>query len=296
MGLLVGSQLNEFLHDISERHAFHFGVWAHHEPATYLREYKDITGNICVASLYAQILENDPGEIKNWRNFVLCLGPISDTKNHDWWGKNRCWWRDSLLHIYTPDAFDPELTEPNILSSKKMLRRLKRISTIPYSSSLTGVHGGDDGTSDYQNLDWLPTLEDTKVQNENQVGISKEQRTRCYASDLPKTKKKMSGEEADPASAFLSSISIQSSEHSTLQNLSSLSQEAQAYKIFVSCHLFGLDDPLVCKCIYHTLYCKCVRDEKAETLDENCDEFRVLVWLSSMGIDIADMIKVAGTS
>ena len=40
IGLLVGSQLNEFLNDINKRHAFHFGVWAHHEPVTFLREYK----------------------------------------------------------------------------------------------------------------------------------------------------------------------------------------------------------------------------------------------------------------
>jgi len=198
--------------------------------------------------------------------------------------------------MYTPDAFDRELSESDIFSLKKMLRRLKRISIKPHSSSLTAVYGGDGDTSDYQNLDWLPTPENTEVQNENQVGVSKEQRTRCYANDLPKTKKKLSREETDPASAFLSSISIPSSEHSTLQNLSSLSQEVQAYKILVSCHLFGIDDPSVCNCIYYNLYCKCVRDENTETVDENCDEFRVLVWLSSMGINIEDMIKIAETS
>jgi hypothetical protein len=298
IGLLVGSELNEFLNNINRRHMFHFGVWADHEPTTFLREYKDIPENICVKSLYAQILENDPAEINNWRNFVLCLGPISNTKNHDWWGKDRCWWGDSILHISTPNACDRVLTKDDGLILKNVLGQLRQVtaaSSIPMqSSSVTGIiHGEYEDTSDDQNLDWLATRENVLMQNADQVNISKEQRTRCYANDLPRTrmKKNISSDKYDHTSAFPSSISIQSPGNPSLQDLSSLSQEAQAYKILISCQLFGLDHPSVRKYIHYNMYCNCVRNRNTESVDENCDEFRVLVWLSSMGLNIEDIIQ-----
>jgi hypothetical protein len=298
IGLLVGSELYEFLNNINQRHTFHFGVWADHEPTTFLREYEGVPENICAKALYAQILENDPGEINNWRNFVLCLGPISNTKNHEWWGKDRCWWGDSILHISTPNVRDRVLIKDDSLILKNVLGQIKQVtaaSSIPMQSSSVTVkiHGEYEDSSDDQNLDWLPTRENVLMQNDDQVNIPKERRTRCYANNLPRTrmKKNSISDKYDHTATFPSSISISTPRNPPLQDLSSISQEAQAYKILISCQLFGLDHPSVRKYIEYKMHCTCVHNRNNETVDENCDEFRVLVWLSSMGVNVEDIIQ-----
>ena len=296
VGLLVGTQLNNFLEDIHKHHAHHLAVWARHEPNTFLREYKGITQNICVASVYAQILENEPGEIINWRNFILCLGSISDTKNDDWWGKDRCWWGDSLLHIVLPNTSGRMLTEVDGLILKNVLGKLKKAtvsSSLPTlnSSMMITRQKDDEDKNDDQVIDWLPTLESVMGQNDEEIKVSEEIRTRCYSKDLPRTEKNVPANKRDAASAFLSSISIPSSKSSLLQGISCLSHEVQVYKVFISCHLFGVDHPSVCKYIHDILLRNCIHNEYNEEVDENCDEFRVLVWLNSMNIDIEDIIQ-----
>lgn len=143
---------------------------------------------------------------------------------------------------------------------------------------MTGrIHGEYEDTSDDQNLDWLPTRENVLMQNDDQVNISKEQRTRSYANDLPRTrtKKNSFSDKYDHTAAFPSSISIPPPGNPPLQDLFSISQEAHAYKILISCQLFGLDHLSVRKYIEYNMYCNCVHNRNNETVEENCDEFRV---------------------
>jgi len=314
IGLLVGSKLEKFLNDIHKHHAFHFGGWARKDPTAFLREYKGITENICVASLYAQILENDPGKIANWRNFAICLGPISVAKSDDWWGKDRAWWADSLLHTVTTNTCDREmidgLMQNNLLGKlieaivtssneqelqasirlyNKKLEKMKERKICEKERKIREYEPMLE--DDDQAMDWLPTLETVMVKNEEQVDISEEQRTRCYADELPKMQKNVSddNDNNNPASAFLSSISMSSADNPTLK-LSSLSTEVEAYKFFISCHLFGVEQPSVREYISSKLFSYCVRNNSAKVVDENCDEFRVLLWLNLMGIDIEDII------
>ncbi len=300
IGLLVGSELNNFLNDIHKHHALHFGSWARLEPAAFLREYRGITTNICVPSLYAQILENDPGKITNWRNFVHSLGPVSaGAKSGDWWGKDRRWWSDSL--VYTGSTNTNDFDGIDRLVGSDMLLKLKE--AIAFSSSnaktnlSTPIKTQDDEIrkeNDHHDMVWLPTLEDVMVKNEERVKISEEDRIRCYANDLPGMQKNVpeNNDKNDPASAFLSSISM-SSGNPPLE-LSLMSDEVTAYKFFISCHLFGADQPSLQDYIIFSLCKKCIRNEWnsiRKELDKTCDQFRVLVWLNSMGIDVVGIIE-----
>ena len=281
IGLLVGSQLENFLNDIERLHAFHFGAWARNEPSAFRRIYKSIADQkICKPSIFAQILENEPGEIQNWRNFVRCLGPISKTKDAaDWWGKDRDWWRDSLLYGLTPDTGSRRFAkDDSSIVVKKVLAQVRKASDV--HSILTDCSTDEteqdcEDRSDCETVDWLPTRQSVKAQNANQIDVSKEQRCRCYANDLPKARRHTSDD----------------SEKTPIQDLCSLSEEAQAYKIFISCHLFGLDHQSVRKVIYYNLFSTCMPSKYTIKVNEDCDQFRVLVWLSSMGIAMENIVQ-----
>ena len=293
IGLLTGNRLDICLDDINRLHASHFGKWAQHEPATFFRKYNSIPENVCVTSMYAQVLENNPGDIKNWRNFVHCLGPFSETKNYDRWGQDRCWWGDSLLCIETMDVCDRGPKKAANLVGKDVLRQLRKaINDCSFSTSTMNIsYEKSEKTNSDPNMVWLPTHESIMDQNDDESDISLAQRAMCYAKDLPQSKMNTSGNDRDHASAFLSAIQNSSVRNPFLQNLSSLIQEVHVYKIFIFYHLFGSNHPSMRKHIYRNLLCKCTYDENTETIVENCDEFRILVWLSMMGINIEDIIK-----
>ena len=291
VGLLVGSQLKTHLKDIHRCHAFNFGKWAHREPTAFLREYKGITENICHASLHAEVLENDPGDVGNWRNFVLSLGPIPEAKDEDWWGKHRSWWGESLLHLTSPDrigTFGDESALEYLLENlndeivEDLPTKVKETTdslSIPSNTSFIKTQEDDD-TDDNQILAWLPTPESVMMEDDEQGKISEEQRARCYANDLPKIEKHIY-DNTDGSRL----------EEPLLQGLSSVSKEVQAYKIFISCHLLGVNDPSVGKFIYSNLLHNCIRSgNAADTVDKNCDDFRILVWLNSMNINITKIV------
>ena len=283
IGLLVGGPLQDFVDDIKRLHDYHFEVWAHKEPASFLRKFSNKEKHSFDISFYAKILENDPGKIENWRNFVLCLGPISKTKEGNCWGQDRRWWGDNLLHILPLTTVSNEKNgKYDSLTIEIMLARLNKVSISIVDSPVTdntGSNGDNNGNSARQSIDWLPTRDDIMAQSKIQFDVSKNLRSKCYANDLPRTNHKVFDSEMDVPP-------ILSSDNMSLPKLSSLSQEAQAYKLYIFCHLFEQNHSLVQEHIYYNLFSNIYSNIGAKTVNDDCDEFRILVWFVSMGIDM----------
>jgi len=180
---------------------------------------------------------------------------------------------------------------------KNVLARLENIritSPIPTDCSLvtTGMDEVYDASIDCQNVEWLPTRDSIVCQNNENTDVSKKVRSKCFADDLPRKNRTISSAEHIGSDTGLSTpIATPSSESLPLPELSSVSQEAQAYKIFIFCHLFGLDHPPVHEYIYYYLFRKCFGNESSQAVNESCDEFRILSWFVSTGMDMVKMMR-----
>mmetsp|Transcript_14465 Transcript_14465/g.16579 ORF Transcript_14465/g.16579 Transcript_14465/m.16579 type:complete len:1327 (-) Transcript_14465:148-4128(-) len=295
IGLLVGSALQDFVNDIERLYDYHFEIWAHREPFSFLRRYLSKEKHSFDISFYASILENDPRKIKNWRNFVLCLGSISKTKRGNCWGKDRRWWGDNLLQILplttinnkTIEKYDGHIVEIILAKLKKM--SITPSYTIIDSSEMDRSYEEYEGNSVRQSVDWLPSRDDIKDQRKHEFNISKTLRSRCYANDLPRANHKVFDPEMDGNSDIIPPTP--SFECPFLPKLSSLSQEVQAYKLYIFCSLFGQHHALVQDHIYYNLFLNCCCNIDTKTVDDDCDEFRILVWFVSMGIEMENIMR-----
>eukprot|EP00536_Pseudo-nitzschia_multiseries_P016387 jgi/Psemu1/328221/estExt_fgenesh1_pg.C_10980001 len=297
IGLLVGQSLGEHLEEVKSLHTFHFRQWARCDPSAFLREYQGRGKNAHDASIYAQMLENDPGDVDNWRKFVRCLGPVVRRKIDDseWWGKDRSWWRTDLLHIFTTNETNRVMENEGSRAVKAVLACLgeaTKFSSILTNNSLEPNGTGDENEAsvDCLSFGWLPTRNSISSQNNENAEVLKEVRSKCYADDLPRKNKRMIVPKSDESDVG-SSNPMSSPGALPLPDLSSASQEVQAYKIFISCHLFGPEHPSIREYIYCNLFRNCFSNENSEKVDKNCDEFRTLVWFVSLGIDMIELMR-----
>lgn len=134
--LLMDKSSLDVVQEIRKLHTFYVSQWLRQETSLFSLKYAERCKEHRDSCLRARQLENDPGDIRNWRRMVMSLGKlgshsatsvrhidqehrtscpecsllssqrwfdhdlISTEKAHEtWWGNGREWWSSSLLNM-----------------------------------------------------------------------------------------------------------------------------------------------------------------------------------------------------
>ena len=288
IGLLVGSRVENFAKDIKMLHYYHYDAWFQQEPnSSILEKFLPKENNSFDISFYAKRLENNPIKIENWRNLVMCLGSISvSRRRYCCWGKGRSWWKENLIFLPLPKNKHAKKKYDRCIINT-VLPRLKVVTTTLSDTIIDSsvTHADKEELSILESYKWLPSQDAILAQSANEVYVSKRFRSKCHANILPKA-----------ANRKYFDLSIPPNESPSILELSCIIQEVQAYKIFINCILCGQQNSSVRDHIYYNLFLNCCSCSRANgiTIIDDCDELRVLLWLTSMGIDIKGIMQDDG--
>jgi hypothetical protein len=138
MTLLMDGR-SHLLVQIRKLHSIHIGQWLKQETSLFSFTYAERSQKFRDGCFYARRLENDPTNIRYWREMVIWLGKLgsdssvrddndshrrhcpecsrlcsprwfdhalisSEKANESWWGSGRTWWISSLLHMVPLDV------------------------------------------------------------------------------------------------------------------------------------------------------------------------------------------------
>ena len=283
IGLLLGSTFEDHVDDIKTLHAFHIQQWIRKDTSEFASRYTRNVQATRDGTYFARNIENDPENIDNWRKFVKFLGsldPHDRRNNEDWWGNDRDWWEYSVLLM--PPLETSHMNENGI--AEVILARLKPDDSSNETSIHTAPPSNHTKPPSEKLFDWLPTNDDIETQKMRNSSISEKTRSRCHAHLLPRSFE-------DILQASDTSSTSTDPPLSPLINVSSISQEMNAYRLYVFCHLYGVDHPTVEKYIYFGLIRNCWLHLKWKWLKSDCDEFRILQWLISKGMNLEAVIR-----
>ena len=132
-------------------------------------------------------------------------------------------------------------------------------------AKVSNISNGPAYPYDGSGVSWLPTRLERAVKDR-----SKEARAATYDSQLPSS----TGSEQTEDGCTGPPPGVPKGE----------AMEVLCYKIMICCHLKGVDFSVVEEQVY--LLIRRCWDSKRKCVRIDCDEFRALQWLSSMGIDI----------
>jgi hypothetical protein len=165
-------------------------------------------------------------------------------------------------------------------------------------------------------LEWLPTTHRSQCQDESLSNLSDQIRSESYEKYMPRTYQDVMTDKGtlhtegtncddddDNNNGSNSNTDTASSPSDGVDTIplivSSQSLEVLAYRIYIYCHLQSIAHPLVEEYIY-ALVTKCgnrtstttASDNHERSMENDCDEFRILQWLMCLGMDIeAILIK-----
>ncbi|KAG7352419.1 hypothetical protein IV203_008467 [Nitzschia inconspicua] len=315
MGLLVGSRMKDSLDNIVKLHSYHTQQWLLKETSPLVMKYIRKAEETRDVFIISRALERNPSDLSCWRSLVRCLGPLrkQGTANdiekccfqfrrvglprrmdHNqtiderslgfWWGEGREWWEDSILS-FPPSPLNEAVPEKRRLV-KRVLKRLRQEyhcdafstnDTVTPCTSKSKVH--DEAHA------WLPRTEDVQPKGQDQDSIPENERSTCYAAHLPKSLERLGQashcKEVGPKSNV-----------ANFPCLSSALKEIKAYKVFVSCHMFGPDRPKVKDHIYNEFIRNCYKNTTCVSwMKSHCDELIILKWFNSMGLNLEAAFK-----
>lgn len=301
-----GDQWNQ----IRRLHAHHFFHWTSTSMPSFTisQAISSIVGrgaapkSSFLATL-AATLENDPGNIQNWRRLVNELGHVGvrvseeqrtkcencveckrlrDGLNVDhsclrekgWWGEERAWWTDQLLSPVVTITTRERRGALVINVCRVIEANIKRVGENNNDRCLVPDLAYNLNSDD---MDWISTSISDEVDSES---IAKDQqremaeRTKSYDSEFPV-----------PFNTF-GKAQEGSELNSLVPNVMSSSTEVCCYKIFLLCHLSGVHCESVLKLTWQ-LAKACVFGKGR--LEEN-ESWYCLVWLSKRGLCISQIL------
>ncbi len=328
VALLMGPA-NDF-ESIRKLHSVHVLSWAESQPQevshqylAHLWELKALDPNKYI-SMIATKIETDPSQGHNWRKLLAALGPVGicacdEQKkecreeyciecdrlgrelnvdhgniktlkcNPDWWATTRIpWWLSHPLRISVPqwptlvpyDAYD------------KMGKQLGACQLLPLDDLGAKVldcktHAQAQDCMGEEMLFWLPCRKMDGGQDEDLVPIATIHSMLALVppDKLPTPfyevyKAAMGREIADNLDIFAPPVSAVN------KHLEALSQ-----KVVVICHLYSTTHESVIRAVEYLLR-QCIPDEWENTsfVNQNCDAWRCLVWLTSFGLNLSKIL------
>jgi hypothetical protein len=322
IGLLVGPAKHEPWDDIMALHKKHVMKYAIDSITPTLQTYisRQERDESAIVQFRARELENNPGSITSWRRFVQVLGPIgswpktkqeeqhikicdeckrlrkglfidhiarsNNRRDKKWLGADRFkTWKLVLLRIPRcppvvkvdtsagkASGLSKGLSKPDVTVKKlnKYMPELKE--PLSRLSELVDYVVDEDGD---QELLWLPldtNTEDDKSQSEK----SDVERSQTFDRILPKTFMEVLNEEEEETEF----------DPPQLIGPKALALEILCYKILILCHLYDIYD----KDAEAGLKTLIIQSWNEVNLQKDSDEWRCLLWLGAMGLNIPLMI------
>ena len=315
LSLLGGCSLKDSFEEVRQLHKFHTLKWAgaeSHLAGKHLKRRHDSE----ILTFLAQNLENQPGDIDNWRKLVWALGPLGQDKKDDndthkdhcsecsrlrkpyvvdhglrskpsWWGRGRAWWTSGML------AESPQTAKLRA-RTELVIQKLEDVNPeISVGSTECDALVAFDDSVDSMTLApaWLPTK--ASIENEYEEKDDKE-RTYLYDSDLP-----------DPCTKFTVQPEIEL-EYSTKMKRPDLSGpnasqlELLCYSVLILGHLDVTHESIESHLrflVKGSVKISSVIDRTGGnkppvlSIREDCDELRALLWIYSMGLDIPRIMR-----
>lgn len=308
IALLVADSSQDKFSSIKRIHGYHLSQWALKERSEKASAHPDFSRDL---SFLALDLENKPGKIENWRNFVRELGPLkykhgcdgdrahrSECPNckylreglmldHEmeskvrsdssWWGTNRAWWIDGLLQV---DALVSVRYAPATKSVMQKLEKSMPEAALYQQKSRDTVETARQEDLLHKDIGWLPNSETDLLESQERTD---KERSATYDSELPLN--------------FLDACKTYESddcdnEFKLPEFFGSNSQrlELVCYKMLIFCHLKCEDDMRHVELYMHTIIKACWDKQKKE-VKESSDEFRALQWMCYVGIDVPKLAR-----
>jgi hypothetical protein len=304
IALLAGNSLRDSSEEIQKLHRFHILKWGLKSKSSSSREFMKRPQESESLSYLAQNLENDPGKIENWRRFVGALGPLGSNHNNDdghahrgeclecrllrgprvidhqarstdrtkpsWWGTHRGWWVLGLLQM------ESQTQRRNQCKTEAVMRKLEELMPeVAHGTTCFDAFAEHDNFVDSieKELGWLPSKADIRAES----GKSDEERSSLYDSELPKSF-------LDTINQPEQDLNYTRLEIPDLSGPNATRFEILCYKMLIICHLHDLTHQYVEGHLYPLI--KASFSNSDSCVKEDCDEFRVLLWVCSMGLNV----------
>jgi hypothetical protein len=310
--------------EVRKLHKHHVLQWALQDSSLPAKVYfSRLTMESNSLTFRARNLENDPGDIKNWRGFIRALGPcgsLIDTEkdfmhkssclecmrlhdtlivNHEareeqrrqkgWWATERVGWWDSTL-LTLPSTVP--LTKKSRADRKEYVQvivtrlqdsRPERVITCTDFGAPVSI--GDSIGETFKEIAWLRPSRCVIKEEEGASPPSAQERSETLDSKLPQSfEEVIIEEEHDIDSTGCDSLLLAGPNAQTL--------ELSCYKILIKCHLYNVLHPGVKPSIdsfFHDLAKKFENNSQFPVVDS--DEWKCLLWLESMGLNVLEIIR-----
>jgi hypothetical protein len=208
-----------------------------------------------------------------------------------WWGANRAWWVDNILQLKC--LITKRWTKTSEPVMQKLEQNMPKLapsspSHFKLSSTWKEIRKQDLTT------EWLPA-DDGNHDADDQERTAAE-RSATYGSELPKRLLLTKGlDEAGRLDDYDDDDDDDIFQLPKFQNALATRLEVLCYKILIFGHLsseMGQAEDYM-----HVLMEECILGKRTKLIgvDQECDEFRALQWLSYMGFDIPKMVRASRT-
>ena len=302
IALLVGDSNTEHFTSINQIHKFHLVKWTLRERPKTASSHPEVSRDL---SYLALELENKPGKIENWREFIKKVGPLKYKESRDdadvvhkaacpncrylrestifdheelltmrsdslWWGKHRSWWIDGLLRV------DSLIVTRYAPATKSVVQKLE--TCMPEVVPCPQYH--EKNAEDPKDIEWLENVGENLTDSREKTA---KERSFTYDFQLPKR--------------FLYVCRTANSDRIDDNDLklpefhgpSAQRMELACYKILIFCHLKDNSISEVESYLHGMI--KASWDKEKKEVNENSDEFVALQWLCYVGIDVPKLAR-----
>ena len=314
IALLVGKSLRDSSDDIQKIHRYHLIKWGLESQSSCAKQFMKRQQENRNLTFLAEKLEDDPGKIEHWRRFVTAIGPLGSSNDIDcgrahraecsecrclrgtrvidhmkrqksgWWGTRRGWWVWGLLQMESlRTSFVRKHTRAEMVMQK--LEDLgPEIAPDSTFHDVVSDHDEFEASRGCQ-VRWLPSKRAILSEKGEQ---SDDERSSLYDSELPEPF-------LDAINQPEHNVSLSSPQLPALSGSNAARLEILCYKILIFCHMRDLTHENVEGYLYPLVMANIEISKSGSSfthrLKIDCDEFRVLLWLFSMGLDVPHVVR-----